>query len=226
MASPVLISLPSIRLAVRIYRRGVQEAILLVSEKLAEGLTELTRSIPNPIKILNALVKLATGWMGVVITIPELGVMGELKDALKALKANQRVIRSDVAILSGPENLRNFVTVLTNTNENTLRQQLTQSFTTWIYNTVKKVKFLRALIRAQTALEFGDVFDKRLESVIRKFKLLAFYLLGVAAITKLAFLISAFATAWLMEQELLESSLPNDSERVWRKHSGAHRRRK
>lgn len=212
----------AIRIAIRIYRAGIEEFIVKVSDKVGDDVAAIKDAFPNPFKMADRTLRALTGWAGLALTIPELGVMRLVRQSVSSLKLDHRVIRADKALLWPLEASRTLTTILTGTNDSGLIETILRSFLVSLYNLIKRIKLLRSFLGSNSVQTFTS---KLINSIVEKVGLLkriAFYLLGVAVITKFSFFVVSLAVI-LTTEEFSKILLPNDSKRKWIPHTGQHR---
>jgi len=211
-----------IPIVLEIYRLGIIESIDEIIEKFDRFIGGLWDAFPNPFKMLDVFFVFMSGWLQVALNIPDQGIKRLAKDWAIAEGVHNKLIRVDDAIEGIFETLIKLFGTVTLTGENGLVERLLTSVGLFVYNLVKRIKFLKALLGVKTAEDFIKLIVKKWRDRLGLLRVVA-AIAGVAGVVvKLAVIVLGISTV-LHFEAISRYVLAQDS-RI-EKRRGSHRHR-
>jgi len=178
-------------LVIRIYRLGTGAAFEALGDKFSTLVLNLLKHFPRPLKMADDIIMFLTGFTGIVLTIPDMGVRELVMEHIELKKIRGRALRADVAVASFFDAQIEGIKTATGTGENSLVEFMLQRAAFALYSFILKVKFLAAVLKVKSAEELAQVWIQSWRSKFNVLRAVAIVFALVAGALKLGVIFSA-----------------------------------
>ena len=208
----------------KIYLEGIKGTFEDVLEDFDKGIKEVVSAVLNLslIDLVNAVLGIITGWVGRILTIPDVGLREVTLEAVRETGKANRLIRLDDAVRGVFGAYITTIGTWTTTGKNELHDVVVTWMARFSWTLFKRVKFVLKAIKVTSE---ADLIKLYLDSWLGRIKLLRGIgiVIGIiAAVLKIGTILTAFSLIQSIE-ELTDRVLPQDSRRI--RHRTYHRSR-
>lgn len=185
---------------------------------------EFWNAIPNPFRMLDALLRFFSSFIGRAVAIPASGIAETVITRLQTVKMHNRVIRVDDSLRMFAKGTEEFLQAITTTDESGLVETLLTAVSVRLWRLWKDIKLVRMIVGAEDEIDFVEkvIASYRKKAVLYGIVGLVVGVLGFILIFSLYVSMACWCFVFIKGEEG-KFILPQDSKKTWRKKGGMSR---